>query len=388
MKKISLQWRLTLMTSLLIAATCIILNVLLYHNGIFYMDSLTDSVLSSVDNTSDSGDAVQELYINISPENWEDFVSDFSIQLLDTKHGYGINGWLITAIVTVISGMITYFISGRALKPLHDFSAQVEKIQAQNLTECEITEHNIPEFEQLRRSFNQMLKRLSNAFERQRQFTGNAAHEFRTPLALMQAKLDLYANSTHATDDPETIETLAMMQTQTERLSRLVKILLEMSELETIPRTDQIALSPLIEEVLADLSPLAEKRDITLLQPAEPDITICGSDILIYQVVFNLTENAVRYNRENGSVTITAAKRGKDAVITVSDTGPGISEEFRESVFEPFFRVDKSRSRSLGGVGLGLALVHEITTLHGGTVQITESSENGTVFEVCLPLAE
>ncbi len=388
MKKLSLQWRLTLMTSLLIAATCIILNLLLYHNGIFYMDSLTDSVLGSEDNGFDSGDSTQEIYINIPPENWDDFVSNFSIQLVDTKRGYGINGWLITAIVTLISGMITYFISGRALKPLHDFSAQVEKIQAQNLTECEIAENHIPEFEQLRHSFNQMLKRLSDAFERQRQFTGNAAHEFRTPLALMQAKLDLYANSTHPTDDPETIETLAMMQTQTERLSRLVKILLEMSELETIPRTDQIALSPLIEEVLADLSPLAEKRGITLIQPAEPDITICGSDILIYQVVFNLTENAVRYNRENGTVTITAAKHGKEAVITVSDTGPGIGKEFRESVFEPFFRVDKSRSRALGGVGLGLALVHEIVALHGGTVQITESSENGTVFEVCLPLSE
>lgn len=388
MKKLSLQWRLTLMTSLLIAVTCIILNLLLYHNGIFYMDSLTDSVLGSENSLSDSGNETQEIYINIPSENWDDFVSDFSIQLVDTKRGYGINGWLITAIVTLISGMITYFISGRALKPLRDFSDQVKKIQAQNLTECEITEHHIPEFEQLRHSFNQMLKRLSDAFERQRQFTGNAAHEFRTPLALMQAKLDLYTNSTHPTDAPETIETLAMMQTQTERLSRLVKILLEMSELETIPRTDRIALSPLIEEVLADLSPLAEKRGITLLQPAEPDITICGSDILIYQVVFNLTENAVRYNRENGTVTITAAKREKEAVITVSDTGPGISEEFRESVFEPFFRVDKSRSRSLGGVGLGLALVHEIVALHGGTVQITESSENGTVFEVCLPLGE
>lgn len=380
MKKISLQWRLTIMTALLIAITCIALNLLLYRTGTFYIDSLENSVL-------DYGNDTEELYIDIPEKNWEDFASQFSVQIQDSKTGYGMNGWIITIIITILSGAITYFISGRALKPLHDFSRQVEQVQVQNLTESTITENGVPEFQKLSHSFNQMLLRLSDAFAAQREFTGNAAHEFRTPLALMQAKLDLYAATPHPDDSPETVETIKMMQEQTERLSRLIKTLLDLSELTTVPHTDRIELAPLVEEVLTDLTPLAEKRSITLSQDCPDNLFLMGSDILIYRLLFNLVENAIRYNNDNGFVNISVTESGKQIAISVSDTGSGISSAYLESVFEPFFRIDKSRSRELGGVGLGLALVKKITELHDGTVTVASSSEKGTCFKVILPAA-
>jgi len=395
MKKISLQWRLTLMTSLLIAISCIVLNLLLYRTGSFYMESLGDSVQDY--GISFALPKVQDpdnLYIDIPENNWDDFVSQFSIQVVDTKRGYGIYGWLITAVITLLSGFLTYFISGQALKPLRAFSRQVAQVQFQNITDCSVTPNGVPEFRQLCQSFNQMLERLSAAFQSQRQFTGNAAHEFRTPLALMQAKLDLYSSAPHPGTDPETAETLTMMQEQVERLSKLVKTLLDMSELQTIQRKDHVALIPLMDEVLTDLMPLADSRNITLVQqtsenPASSDhLCVTGSDILLYRLFFNLIENGVKYNRENGSVKIDISKEQNFAIIKISDTGNGISKEYLESIFQPFFRVDKSRSRALGGVGLGLALVREIALLHGGNVSVASSSNAGSTFEVRLPLSQ
>ena len=381
MRKISLQWRLTVITALLIAAICIFLNFLLYRNGIYYIDSLQNVV------TDHGSSAEQEtLYIDIPDSEWDDFASQFAVQIYDTKAGYRRMGWFITAVVTFIGGMVTYFVSGHALKPLRDFSAKVEKVQVQNLTASVIDEKGASELVRLGDSYNKMLMRLSDAFEVQRQFTGNAAHELRTPLALMQAQLDLYNSSAHPNVDSETAETIQMAAEQTERLTKLVKTLLDMSELQTVARTDEIELGALVEEVLADLEPLARERGIALNAGCCGELYMTGSDILIYRVVFNLVENAIRYNRDGGSVYVSVNKRDTNAVIAVRDTGRGISPEYIERVFEPFFRVDKSRSRELGGVGLGLALVREIVRLHDGSIAVSESNEEGTTFEVVFPL--
>lgn len=393
MKKISLQWRLTLMTALLIAISCIILNLLLYRSGSLYMESLGNSVQDyEIGFSSEDDLAPDNLYIDIPENNWDDFVSQFSIQVIDTKRGYSLYGWLMTAVVTLLSGILTYFISGHALRPLRTFSEQVAQIQFQNITDCRVTPDGVPEFQQLCQSFNQMLERLSDAFCAQRQFTGNAAHEFRTPLALMQAKLELYLGTPHPDTDRETEETISMMQEQTERLSRLVKTLLDMSELQTIQRKDHVALVPLLEEVLTDLTPLADSKNISLLQsspepPLSEELAVTGSDILLYRLFFNLIENAIKYNRENGSVRVNVSKEQNFAIINICDTGNGIPKEYLESIFQPFFRVDKSRSRALGGVGLGLALVREIVLLHGGNVCVTASGTAGSTFEIRLPIA-
>lgn len=387
MRKLSFQWRITLMTALLIAAACISLNLLLFHSGSSYIDVIGRYVFElDMDDADFSADNEGDIfYLDMTEEQFQQLMESFSAMLDDTKTDFGQKGWLITAAVTLLSGVIAYFVSGRSLRPLCRFSAQAESVQMKNLSEARLSEDTIPEFQVLSRSINQMLQRLSEGFDAQRQFVGNAAHELRTPLALMQARVDLYERENPA-PSPETTEALALIKEQTERLSRTVKTLLDMSELETIPRTDRIELGPMIEEVLTDLEPLAEEKHITLTQAGE-NLTLVGSDVLLYRMLFNLVENAIKYNRPNGRVAVSVAQEGSTALICVCDTGPGIPKECRESVFQPFFRVDKSRSRALGGIGLGLSLVWEIVRLHNGTVRLGEIGETGTVVAVRLPLS-
>lgn len=379
MKKISLQWRLTLMTAVLIAASCIFLNLALSRTGTFYMDKLGQAIFHQT--------PTADFMISIPGTDVEQLPPDFAIQISDTKKIFTLSSWLITLVITVVSGCITYFVSGYALKPLKSFSDSIAQLQAENLTQYQSQEQQIPEFQALSRSFEVMLKRLAAAFSALQEFNGNAAHEFRTPLAMMQAQLDLYEQTPHMETDHETRELLAMLKEQTERLSALVKTLLAMSEMNTIQRTDAIELSSMLEEVLADLSPLAERRQITLLQEGREPLWMQGSDILIYRLLFNLVENAIRYNKEGGSVQVAAQKKEDAVVLLVQDTGSGIPEADREAVFQPFFRVDKSRSRAYGGVGLGLTLVHRIVELHGGEIRIIKSDAQGTTFSVTLPIS-
>ncbi len=382
MKRLSLQWRITLLTILLLAAACVTMKTLLCSSGHAYMDSIGNYVMHYAEEDP------QAIRVDIPEEQWKDmserFSGEFVVELTGAKHSFCMRGWYIALAVTALGGAVAYFVSGRALKPLKRFTAKAERVQLQSLTEITLSEDEAAEFSRLSRAVNQMLLRLKQAFDAQQQFVGNAAHELRTPLALMQARLDLYMSTDHGDSCPETVETIAMMREQTERLSRMVRTLLDMSDLKTVPRTDRIQLAPMIEEVLADLSPLAEKSDV-LLSQSGGDLWITGSDVLIYRAIFNLVENGVKYNRPGGSVCVAVSQRGQEAVIEVKDTGCGIPENFRESVFQPFFRVDKSRSREKGGVGLGLALVWEIAHLHGGDVRVRESGESGTKIELTLP---
>ena len=384
MKRLSLQWRITLLTILLLAAACVTMKTLLCSSGHAYMDSIGSYVMHYAE------EEPLAIRVDIPEEQWKDmserFSGEFVVELTGAKHSFCMRGWYIALAVTVLGGAVAYFVSGRALKPLKRFTAKAERVQLQSLTEITLSEDEAVEFSRLSRAVNQMLLRLKQAFDAQQQFVGNAAHELRTPLALMQARLDLYMSTDHGDSCPETAETIAMLREQTERLSRMVRTLLDMSELKAVPRNDRIQLAPMIEEVLADLSPLAEKSGVTLSQSGE-DLWITGSDVLVYRAIFNLVENGVKYNRPGGSVCAAVSRRGEEAMIEIKDTGCGIPEDFRESVFQPFFRVDKSRSREKGGVGLGLSLVWEIAHLHGGDVRVRESGETGTVIEMTLPIS-
>ena len=378
MKRMSLQWRLTCITTLCIAIICGCLTMFVYKNGVHYIDSLQDAVESQGD---EKGNKSDEIYISIPDDKWDEFADEFSVQVYNNKADYKRNSLIITVLLALLGGAVTYFISGHALRPIREFSDKIEEVQAQNLSDSRIEENNVKELNQLGISYNKMLERLSEAFEIQRQFTANAAHELRTPLALMQVQLDLYNSASHPGNDADTLQTIKMVTEQNDKLNRMVKTLLDMSELQTVGRDDKIILDAIVEEVLADLEPLAVEKNIKLIGKCE-DATMIGSDILIYRLVYNLVENAIKYNHPLGQVTVTAYQRNKHVYLSVEDTGSGIPKELRERVFEPFFRVDKSRSRELGGVGLGLALVHEIVRVHDGSIRIKSGKTGGTIFEV------
>ena len=407
MRKISLQWRLTILTTVLITVLCGCLTFFLYKNGVYYIDTLQETV-------TDQGTAPEAVYIDIPDNEWDDFAAQFATKVYNSKSDYRNRSLLITAVVALLGGAVTYFVSGRALKPLREFSETVEKVQAQNLADYTIEENKIAELDRLSTSYNKMLMRLSESFETQRQFTGNAAHELRTPLALIQAQLDLYHTTEHPESGAAAEETIQMVTEQNERLSKLVRTLLDMSELQTVARGDKIELQGLIEEVLTDLEPLAQEKNIELIQKdqsssdgrsdgteesvlvasvnsnekPEDELILTGSDILIYRMIYNLVENAIKYNRTDGIVTVSAKREKNEVVLTVADTGNGIDESFREQIFEPFFRVDKSRSRELGGVGLGLAMVREIVRAHDGKIEVRGNEQGGTTFEVRLGITE
>ena len=375
MKKLSLQWRITLMTAFLTCMTCVAMNLLLSYSGRHYMDSIS----SHITNNGDTDKVEPDFF---DPER-EKLDQELTIIIHGAQESFIATNWCITAVVTLLGGVLAYFLSGRALNPLRAFTSQVEKVQPNNLSDMKMAEDVLPEFRQLSKSFNQMLDRLDAGFAAQRQFTGNAAHELRTPLALMQAQLELFS-AEHPKVLPETAGFLLLLREQTERMTQMTKTLLEMSELRTVPCNDRIEIAPMIEEIFADLTPLAEKNGIIL--ESTGDGTMTGSDTLIYRLLFNLTENAIRYNRPDGMVHIIVTEEEKRLIIRVADTGCGVPEQYRESIFQPFFRVDKSRSRENGGVGLGLSLVWEIVTLHGGEVRVEKSSEKGTTIAVKLPL--
>ena len=380
MKKMSLQWRLTCIITLYIAVICGCVTMLVYKNGVYYMDSLQEAVDTQGD---DQPDDAEEIYISIPEDKWDEFANDFSVQVYNNKADYRKNSLIISAVLALLGGVATYFISGHALRPIRELSDKIEKVQAQNLADSRIEENQVKELNQLSVSYNRMLERLSDAFEIQRQFTANAAHELRTPLALMQVQLDLYHSNSHPDNDADTVQMIKMVTEQNDRLNKMVKTLLDMSELQTVGRDDEIILDALVDEVLEDLEPLAEGKNIRLIGKCK-DITMVGSDILIYRLVYNLVENAIKYNHSGGQVTVTADRKEKHVYLSVEDTGAGIPEELKERVFEPFFRVDKSRSRELGGVGLGLALVREIVRVHDGSIAVKSNPSGGTIFEVVL----
>lgn len=382
MRKMSLQWRITILTTLFIAIICGCLTLFVYKNGVYYIDLLQDTVDAKSD--QGNGKETDEIYINIPDDKWNDFADDFSIQVYNNKADYKKSSLMFSTLLALLGGVVTYFIVGHALKPLRKIADKMEEVQAQNLSDSRLEENEVKELNQISVSYNKMLERLSEAFDVQRQFTANAAHELRTPLSLMQVQLDLYHSTQHKHNDECTEQTITMVMEQNEKLSKMIKTLLDMSELQSVERDDIIMVDALVEEVIADLEPLAIEKNIRLIGNCR-DANMQGSDILIYRVVYNLVENAIKYNHSGGQVTVTSYQKDKNVYLSVEDTGSGIPRELKERVFEPFFRVDKSRSRELGGVGLGLALVHEIVRAHDGSITVKDNPSGGTIFEVVLP---
>ena len=382
MRKMSLQWRITILTTLFIAIICGCLTLFVYKNGVYYIDLLQDTVDAQSD--EDNSEEADEIYINIPDDKWNDFADDFSIQVYNNKADYKKSSLMFSTLLALLGGVVTYFIVGHALKPLRKIADKMEEVQAQNLSDSRLEENEVKELNQISVSYNKMLERLSEAFDVQRQFTANAAHELRTPLSLMQVQLDLYHSTQHKHNDECTEQTITMVMEQNEKLSKMIKTLLDMSELQSVERDDIIMVDALVEEVIADLEPLAIEKNIRLIGNCR-NANMQGSDILIYRVVYNLVENAIKYNHSGGQVTVTSYQKDKNVYLSVEDTGSGIPRELKERVFEPFFRVDKSRSRELGGVGLGLALVHEIVRAHDGSITVKDNPSGGTIFEVVLP---
>ena len=382
MKKLSLQWRLTLITTLFIAIICGCLTMFVYGSGVYYMDSLQETV--DAQNTDGDDSHQNEIYISIPDDKWDDFANDFSVQVYNNKADYKKKSLFFSIFLAILGGVATYYFSGRSLKPLKEFSEKIEEVEARNLSDSRIEENKVKELNQLSISYNKMLDRLSESFEMQRQFTANAAHELRTPLAVMQAQLDLYHTTGHPATDACTEKTIQMVTDQNERLSKMVKTLLDMSELQTVARDEKIEVDALVEEVLADLDPLADEKNV-ILESVCDAVTMMGSDILVYRVVYNLVENAIKYNNPGGKVQVTVCSDKEQICIQVMDNGSGIPADMKERVFEPFFRVDKSRSRALGGVGLGLALVREIVRVHDGAIRVLDNSNGGTTFEILFP---
>lgn len=382
MRKMSLQWRITILTTLFIAIICGCLTLFVYKNGVYYIDLLQDTVDAKSD--QGNGKETDEIFINIPDDKWNDFADDFSIQVYNNKADYKKSSLMFSTLLALLGGVVTYFIVGHALKPLRKIADKMEEVQAQNLSDSRLEENEVKELNQISVSYNKMLERLSEAFDVQRQFTANAAHELRTPLSLMQVQLDLYHSTQHKHNDECTEQTITMVMEQNEKLSKMIKTLLDMSELQSVERDDIIMVDALVEEVIADLEPLAIEKNIRLIGNCR-NANMQGSDILIYRVVYNLVENAIKYNHSGGQVTVTSYQKDKNVYLSVEDTGSGIPRELKERVFEPFFRVDKSRSRELGGVGLGLALVHEIVRAHDGSIAVKDNPSGGTIFEVLLP---
>ena len=387
LKKRSLQWRLTLLITLLVTVTCILMYFFISNSAVTGMENLESYIVQI--NKTDSA----PITFNVDPSI---LFPDLSNQVQATKDLFRIRSMIATGIIILLSSIGTYFISRRALTPLHDLSTKIGKIQAQNLSESlEIPDSN-DEISQLTASFNKMLSRLDDAFTAQKQFSASAAHELRTPLAVMQTNLEVFARKkTPSTEEYQ--EIFSLIQEQTGRLSHLAEILLDMTGIQTVERSETISLAELTEEVFCDLASVAEQKQIELIQ-RDGDCTVTGSYLLLYRAVYNLVENAIKYNHPSGKVTVTlhpgkvildASSQPHPAdcaFIEISDTGIGISPEYQEKIFAPFFRVDKSRSRALGGAGLGLALVTEIARQHGGQVKVLESNEKGSTIALMLPL--
>lgn len=387
LKKRSLQWRLTLLITLLVTVTCILMYFFISNSAVTGMENL-ESYIVQINETDST-----PITFNLDPSI---LFPDLSNQVQATKDLFRIRSMIATGIIILLSSIGTYFISRRALTPLHDLSTKIGKIQAQNLSESlEIPDSN-DEISQLTASFNKMLSRLDDAFTAQKQFSASAAHELRTPLAVMQTNLEVFARKkTPSTEEYQ--EIFSLIQEQTGRLSHLAEILLDMTGIQTVERSETISLAELTEEVFCDLASVAEQKQIELIQ-RDGDCTVTGSYLLLYRAVYNLVENAIKYNHPSGKVTV-ALHPGKVildassqphpadcAFIEISDTGIGISPEYQEKIFAPFFRVDKSRSRAMGGAGLGLALVTEIARQHGGQVKVLESNEKGSTIALMLPL--
>lgn len=375
-KHLSLRWKLTLMTAFMVVTACLAISFFISRSAILYMDEIGNSAIAILPNTDIPTTTTDEIQVVLNPKS---VVAD---TVKNTQIEFWIKSLAITLIITLTVSFLMYLIVGYALYPLRELTLQIEDIQAKNLKEPILSKSNSTEIERLTLAFNRLLLRLEETFATQRQFSANAAHELRTPLAVMSTKFEVFEKNKNP-NEADYKEAIGMARSQTDRLSHVIDILLEMTELQSAPKSDSISLSEITEEVICDLVAVAEKKSISLVQD-DGEARLTGSDILVYRAIYNLIENAIKYNKEDGKVSVAITEDESFAKVIITDTGSGIAKEDWDKIFEPFFRVDKSRSRSMGGAGLGLALVKEIAVRHGGDVKVIESSNKGSSIELSL----
>ena len=386
MKRLSLQWRITLMTVLLIGVTCVVMNLLLCSSGVYYMDTIAD--------TLQGGDTVM-----MNSEGAESFNpqlvtpdEDLTIVVNGAQGRFRMTNWYITAVVTLLSGVLAYFVSGRALKPLRSFVSQVEKVQLNNLADMRINEDVLPEFRQLSYSFNQMLERLDNAFAAQRQFTGNAAHELRTPLTIIVGYLENLMEDDLVEESPALARKfIGIMHQNSQRLMNIIEDMLMISKLESghkaILKEQWFHITSCVDDVFSRLDSIREKKQAALHMDIPPDWELYGDPFYWTQVLFNLVENALKQNTKPGlSVTVAAAKTPEACVITVTDTGVGIPAESLPFLFNRFYRVETHHSSEIKGTGLGLSIVKRAVEAHDGTITVTSVPHRETAFTITIPL--
>ena len=393
----SLQLKLTLLLSLLMIVSCVLMYFFISHSAVSGMDGLQNYMIKV-----DPQDGDSPITFNVDPKA---LFPQFEQEIQETKEDFLLRSVIATTIIILLSSVCTYFLTKKTLTPLQKLTSEVSQIQAQNLSTQLAVPNSKDEIAQLTSSFNEMLARLDNAFSTQKQFSANAAHELRTLLAVLQTNLEVFEKK----QEPEMVEyqqLFTMIKEQTARLSQLVGTLLDMTNLKSVPRTDHVSLEELVDEVFCDLDPVAEKAGISIhfddsssqdwhTDVHTPDASalnnnirnITGSYVLLYRAVYNLVENAIKYNRPHGSVSVSVKQENGQAMVLVTDTGIGISPENQKKIFDPFFRVDKSRSRAMGGAGLGLALVDSIAREHGGSVKVLESNEKGSIIALMLPVS-
>ena len=375
-KHLSLRWKLTLMTAFMVITACLAISFFISRSAILYMDEIGNSAIAILPNTDIPTTTTDEIQVVLNPKS---VVAD---TVKNTQIEFWIKSLAITLIITLTVSFLMYLIVGYALYPLRELTLQIEDIQAKNLKDPILSKSNSTEIERLTLAFNRLLLRLEETFATQRQFSANAAHELRTPLAVMSTKFEVFEKNKNP-DEADYKEAINMARNQTDRLSHVIDILLEMTELQSAPKSDSISLSEITEEVICDLVAVAEKKSISLVQD-DGEARLTGSDTLVYRAIYNLIENAIKYNKEGGKVSVAITEDESFAKVIITDTGSGIAKEDWDRIFEPFFRVDKSRSRSMGGAGLGLALVKEIAVRHGGDVKVIESSNKGSSIELSL----
>ena len=375
-KGLSLRWKLTLMTAFMVIIACLSISYFISNSASLYMNEIGASAIAILPGGNFSEGDTGDLEVHLDPK------AILSDMVKSTQIEFWAKSLLITLIITLIGSSLMYFIVGYALRPLRRFTKQIEDIQAKNLQLSVLPQSKSAEIVRLTSAFNRLLKRLGDTFFAQRQFSASAAHELRTPLAVMRTRFEVFDKNKNP-DILEYKETIGMARTQIDRLSHVIDILLEMTELQSAEKSDNISLSELVEEVICDLVAVSEKKSVSLIQETG-NAEIIGSDTLVYRAIYNLIENAIKYNKDGGTVSVSIEENDEFAKVIVSDTGPGIAKEDWDKIFEPFFRVDKSRSRMMGGAGLGLALVKEIAVQHGGDVRVADSTDNGTTIELSL----
>lgn len=370
MKKLNLKWKLTILSSSIVAVTSFVIYILLGITTVSEMNKIQSAVMENMD--------------NIEPAELQGavmIVPDLSSIFYNGKNLFWLKSFGITFIVVVIAGFVTYRLVDKFLEPITDLKNRMKEVNVQNLSKQIEVKETGDEIEEITVSFNDMIIRLSRLFGEEKSFLQNAAHELRTPLAVLKTKIDVFKkNENNTIEDYQKM--LASVTEYNDRMSHLVQMLLQIQESQTVERKDEINIYDLIDEVIMDLSIYIDEKHLSVTEEGDR-AQIIGSDLLMYRVFYNLIENAIKYNVDGGYINVLINENEDDVVIKIEDSGRGIESD-KKKIFEAFYRERRTANES-NGVGLGLHLVKQIIELHSGTIEVKDGEKVGTQFIVTVP---